>query len=240
MIDLYVQFGMTNADRKRSKLTPPGILRSQFVNLLRKLRALLATTWPYVGLPPSRDDVEKFIADDSPQAFEVKVTECLWAESCRGKKGEDIGYATICHPDFAFAEGYSPKLKMVRDKTLMQGGVARRRRAADAGDARHGTERGSQLLRNGSWCLAQAPGQVEGDGRAEVAKRAVRRILDGDPQRIGDPMQLGERVAHTRSDLFVKGKNHVAGSLTRSKVCSTLSRYQIRALLCRPVSFICA
>jgi hypothetical protein len=61
------------------------------------------------------------VVEDSPQAFEVKVTECLWAEACRGRKGEDIGYATICHPDFAFAEGYSPKLQLVRDKTLMQG-----------------------------------------------------------------------------------------------------------------------
>jgi hypothetical protein len=61
------------------------------------------------------------VVEDTPQAFEIKVTECLWAKTVRGKKGEDIGYATICHWDFAFAEGYSPKLRMVRDKTLMQG-----------------------------------------------------------------------------------------------------------------------
>jgi hypothetical protein len=33
----------------------------------------------------------------------------------------DIGYAVICHPDFASAEGYSTKLRLVRTKTLMQG-----------------------------------------------------------------------------------------------------------------------
>jgi hypothetical protein len=61
------------------------------------------------------------VVEDTPQAFEIKVTECLWAETFRGKKGEDIGYASICHPDFAFAEGYSTKLQMVRSKSLMQG-----------------------------------------------------------------------------------------------------------------------
>ena len=61
------------------------------------------------------------IVEDSPKALEIKVTECLWAETFKGAKGEDFGYATICHPDFAFASGYSSKLELVRSKTLMQG-----------------------------------------------------------------------------------------------------------------------
>jgi len=61
------------------------------------------------------------VVEDTPKAFEVKVTECLWAETFRGAKGEDFGYATICHPDFASASGYSSNLELVRTKTLMQG-----------------------------------------------------------------------------------------------------------------------
>ena len=31
------------------------------------------------------------------------------------------GYATVCFADFALPEGFNPKIKLVRDKTLMQG-----------------------------------------------------------------------------------------------------------------------
>jgi len=59
--------------------------------------------------------------EDTPSAFEINVTECLWAKTFREAGGVDIGYAVICHPDFASAEGYSTKLRLVRTKTLMQG-----------------------------------------------------------------------------------------------------------------------
>jgi hypothetical protein len=61
------------------------------------------------------------IIEDSPKAFEVKVTECLWAKTFRGMNAADIGFATICFPDYATAAGFNPKLKMIRSKTLMQG-----------------------------------------------------------------------------------------------------------------------
>jgi hypothetical protein len=61
------------------------------------------------------------IVEDTPKAFEIKVTECLWAKVFREAGAADIGYAGICNPDFATARGYSAKLRMVRSKTLMQG-----------------------------------------------------------------------------------------------------------------------
>jgi hypothetical protein len=61
------------------------------------------------------------IVEDSPKAFEIKVTECLWAKTFRGMNAADIGFATICFPDYASASGFNPKLKMIRTKTLMQG-----------------------------------------------------------------------------------------------------------------------
>jgi hypothetical protein len=60
------------------------------------------------------------IVEDTPKAFEIKVTECLWAKVFRDAGDADIGYAGICHPDFATARGYSAKLQMIRTKTLMQ------------------------------------------------------------------------------------------------------------------------
>lgn len=61
------------------------------------------------------------IVEDTPNAFEFKITECLWAKTLCEAKSEDIGYAIICHPDFATASGYSPKLQLTRTKTLMEG-----------------------------------------------------------------------------------------------------------------------
>jgi len=61
------------------------------------------------------------IVEDTPTAFGVKVTECLWAKTFREVNAADIGYACICHPDFATATAFNPKMKMERTKTLMQG-----------------------------------------------------------------------------------------------------------------------
>lgn len=63
------------------------------------------------------------IVENSAQAFEVKVTECLWATCIRalGLFESEIGYALICHPDYGACRGFNPRLRMERTKTLMQG-----------------------------------------------------------------------------------------------------------------------
>lgn len=61
------------------------------------------------------------IVEDTDTAFEVKVTECIWAKTFHDFKAADIGYAMVCHADFAMAKAYNPKMKLIRTKTLMQG-----------------------------------------------------------------------------------------------------------------------
>ena len=61
------------------------------------------------------------IVEDTPQAFELKVTECLWAKTFRDAKAGDLGYLLSCYGDFASAKGFNPKMRMIRTKTLMQG-----------------------------------------------------------------------------------------------------------------------
>jgi len=61
------------------------------------------------------------IVEDTPQAVEVKVTECLWAKTFREMGAAEIGYSLICHRDYADCQGFNPKITMVRSKTLMQG-----------------------------------------------------------------------------------------------------------------------
>ena len=61
------------------------------------------------------------IVEGTEKAVETRVTECLWAKTVREMDAADIGYAAICHPDFAMARALNPKMKMLRTKTLMQG-----------------------------------------------------------------------------------------------------------------------
>ena len=61
------------------------------------------------------------MVEDTPQAFEVRVTECLWAKMFREMGAAEIGYSLICHRDYADCQGFNPKITMIRSKTLMQG-----------------------------------------------------------------------------------------------------------------------
>jgi len=61
------------------------------------------------------------IVEDTDTAFELKVTECIWASTFLQAEAGDIGYAAVCSGDFAWTEGFNPKIKLIRDKTLMQG-----------------------------------------------------------------------------------------------------------------------
>jgi hypothetical protein len=61
------------------------------------------------------------IVEDTPKAFEVKISECLWAATFREAKASEIGYAVCCYGDYASTQGFNPKLEMFRTKTLMQG-----------------------------------------------------------------------------------------------------------------------
>ena len=61
------------------------------------------------------------IIEDTDKVFEIKVTECLSAITFLNAKAGDIGHAAVCWGDYAWAQGFNPKIEMVRDKTLMQG-----------------------------------------------------------------------------------------------------------------------
>jgi len=61
------------------------------------------------------------VVEDSPKALEVKVAECLWAKTYREANAADLGYILSCYADYASAEGFNPKMRMIRTKTLMQG-----------------------------------------------------------------------------------------------------------------------
>jgi len=61
------------------------------------------------------------ILTDNGNEFEVKYTECLWAKTFREADAADIGYAGICYTDYPWTKQFNPDLKLIREKTLMQG-----------------------------------------------------------------------------------------------------------------------
>jgi len=61
------------------------------------------------------------ITEESDTVIASKVTECLYAKTFRDAGAPDIGYAWSCHGDFAWAQAFNPKLRLIRDKTLMNG-----------------------------------------------------------------------------------------------------------------------
>jgi hypothetical protein len=83
----------------------------------------LATLASNLKNPPPIIDhaIKAEILQDTPEAFEYRVSKCLWAKTFRDENAGDIGYAMVCYPDYPVARGLNPKLKLIRNKTLMQG-----------------------------------------------------------------------------------------------------------------------
>ena len=61
------------------------------------------------------------IIEDTNAAFEVRVSNCLWAKTFRENDAAEIGAALICHADYATCRGFNPNIRLERTKTLMQG-----------------------------------------------------------------------------------------------------------------------
>jgi hypothetical protein len=57
----------------------------------------------------------------TPESYEVKITECLWAQTFREANAADLGFATICYGDEAMAAAFDQRLNLTRTKTLMNG-----------------------------------------------------------------------------------------------------------------------
>lgn len=62
------------------------------------------------------------IVEDTENVFQLRVTECIWAETFR-EAGLDgaIGHAAVCNMDYTWPTAFNPRFRMERTKTLMQG-----------------------------------------------------------------------------------------------------------------------
>ncbi len=62
------------------------------------------------------------VIENKPKAVEMKITECLWAQTFREADAAAIGFASVCYFDKVAVSAFDPKLKLIRPKTLMEGG----------------------------------------------------------------------------------------------------------------------
>ena len=81
-------------------------------------------TWKKIFRPESPNfsaSLTMSVTEDSDTVHELKVTECLWAEVFLKAGAGHLGHAAVCFGDYAMPQAFNPRIRMVRDKTLMQG-----------------------------------------------------------------------------------------------------------------------
>lgn len=57
----------------------------------------------------------------SPEAFEVNVTGCRYAQFYRELGVPELGFLLVCSADFSMAEGFGAHVELTRTQTIMQG-----------------------------------------------------------------------------------------------------------------------
>lgn len=56
-----------------------------------------------------------------PEALEMSVTRCAHAETFKSLNATDVGMKMICMGDHAVAEGFNPRIRFSRSKTIIAG-----------------------------------------------------------------------------------------------------------------------
>ena len=57
----------------------------------------------------------------TPEAYDIDIRRCRYAETYRAMGLGEIGAVLSCERDGAFCEGYHPRIKLARTQTIMQG-----------------------------------------------------------------------------------------------------------------------
>jgi hypothetical protein len=61
------------------------------------------------------------VLKQSPDAFEVNVTACRYAQFYKELGVPELGFLLVCSADFPMAEGFGADIKLTRTQTIMQG-----------------------------------------------------------------------------------------------------------------------
>ena len=67
------------------------------------------------------DALDYEIEKQSPDAFDVNVTGCRYAQFYRELGAPELGFLLVCSLDFPMAEGFGSNIELTRTQTIMQG-----------------------------------------------------------------------------------------------------------------------
>jgi hypothetical protein len=67
------------------------------------------------------DALDYDVVNQSPDAFEINVTGCRYAQFYKQLGVPELGFLLVCSSDFPVAEGFGPDIKLTRTQTIMQG-----------------------------------------------------------------------------------------------------------------------
>lgn len=67
------------------------------------------------------DALEYDVLKQDPDAFELNVTKCRYAEFYKRIGAPELGFLLTCSADFAHADGFGAGVKLTRTQTIMQG-----------------------------------------------------------------------------------------------------------------------
>ena len=67
------------------------------------------------------DALDYKVIKQTPEAFEVDVTGCRYAEFYRKLGVPELGFLLACSSDFPMVEGYGAGVELKRTQTIMQG-----------------------------------------------------------------------------------------------------------------------
>lgn len=67
------------------------------------------------------DGLDYEVLKQTPDAFEVNVTECRYAKFYHALGAPELGFLLVCNSDFPMAEGFGTDVRLTRTQTIMQG-----------------------------------------------------------------------------------------------------------------------
>lgn len=122
------------------KILEQEIGREKVIETLRKLALQEAEEYArHVVKTKGKNDLSIFKEDYSPDApvfneimtievlentetvYEIKISECLWAEVFRKAGLADYGHAVVCFGDVPFASCVNPQIDLELEGTIMEG-----------------------------------------------------------------------------------------------------------------------
>jgi hypothetical protein len=67
------------------------------------------------------DALDYEVLKQAPDAFEMNVTGCRYAQFYKELGAPELGFLLVCSADFPMAEGFGRDIELTRTQTIMQG-----------------------------------------------------------------------------------------------------------------------